>query len=204
MCGSRAATLLKPLVGRRSGKDGGFMGSLAVSEVCWLDGSVALVVRGVVDDATVEHFERRLDSAIGTSRRLVVDLTGCQLASAGLAALVRLERRLRGRPAAPSLVATGVDLLRMLQIVGLTPRFRIYATLDAALHSCRSAAPPLAEFNGAAAARPPRQTGPRGGVEVRHRTRIEGFGPARFSRPVERGGRTVGRRSRAATGAGNE
>jgi hypothetical protein len=87
------------------------MGSLAVSEVCWLDGSVALIVRGVVDDATVEHFERRLDSAIATSRRLVVDLTACQLASAG---------------------------------------------------------------------------------------------PARFSRPIQRGDRAIGRRSRAATGAGNE
>ena len=177
------------------------MGSLAVSEVCWLDGRVALIVRGVVDDATVEHFERRLDSAIGTSRRLVVDLTGCQLASAGLAALVRLERRLRSRPTAPSLVATGVDLLRMLQIVGLTPRFRIYATLDAALHSC---APRLARVNGAAAARPARQPGPKGRGEFRYLTSIQGFGPARFSRPIQRGGRAVGRRSRAATGAGNE
>lgn len=28
------------------------MRSLAVDEVCWLDGSVALIVRGVVDDDT--------------------------------------------------------------------------------------------------------------------------------------------------------
>jgi len=179
------------------------MGSLAVREVCWLDGRVALIVRGVVDDATVEHFERRLDSAIGTSRRLVVDLTGCQLASAGLAALVRFERRLRSCPTAPSLVATGVDLLRMLQIVGLTPRFRIYATLDAALHSCRSAAPPLGRVNGAVA-RPARQPGPKGRGEFRYLSSIEGFGPARFSRPIQPGGRAVGRRSRAPTGAGNE
>jgi anti-sigma B factor antagonist len=175
------------------------MGSLAVSEVCWLDGRVALIVSGVVDDATVEHFERRLDSAIGTSRRLVVDLTGCQLASAGLAALVRFERRLRSCPTAPSLVATGVDLLRMLQIVGLTPRFRIYATLDAALHSCRSAAPPPGGVNGAVA-RPARLPRPKGRGEFRYLTSIEGFGRARFSRPIQPGGRAVGRRSRAATG----
>lgn len=180
------------------------MGSLAVSEVCWLDGSVALIVRGVVDDATVEDFERRLDSAIGTSRRLVVDLTGCQLASAGLAALVRLERRLRSRPAPPSLVATGVDLLRMLQIVGLTSRFRIYATLDAALHSCRSAALPLAGVNGSAATCPSRQPGPRDGAEFRQLTSSEAFGPARFSRPIQRGDGAIRRRSRAVTGAGNE
>ena len=180
------------------------MGSLAVSEVCWLDGSVALIVRGVVDDVTVEHFERRLELAIRTSHRLVVDLTGCQLASAGLAALVRLERRSRSCHGGTTFVATGVDLLRMLQIVGLTSRFRIYATLDAALHSCRSAAPPVAGVNGAAAARRSRQIGLRGGAEVRHLTSIEGFGPARFSRPVRQGGRAIGRRSRAATGAGNE
>ena len=54
------------------------MGSLAFNDVCLLDGGVALIVRGVVDDDTVEDFERRLDSAIGTgSRQLVIDLTAC-------------------------------------------------------------------------------------------------------------------------------
>jgi anti-anti-sigma factor len=131
------------------------MGSLALNEVCWLDGSVAVIARGVVDDDTVEQFERRLDLAIGTRprrtgpRELVIDLTDCQLDSAGLAALIRLQRRSSSRPAT-RLVATGADLLRMLQIVGLTSRFRVYATLDAAHDSCSSAAPATAGVNGAA------------------------------------------------------
>jgi STAS domain-containing protein len=109
------------------------MESLALNDVVCLDGSAALIARGVVDDDTVERFERRIDSAIGIGPgRLVIDLTACRLASAGLAALVRLERR-SGSPAATHLVANGVDQLRMLQIVGLTSRFRIYATLEAAL-----------------------------------------------------------------------
>lgn len=120
------------------------MGPLALNEVCALDGSVAVIVSGVVDDDTVEHFERRLHSAVGTGfDQLVIDLTACRLASAGLAALIRLERRSRTRPAATRLVATGVDQIRMLQILGLTSRFRIYATLDAALRSCRSAVRPV-------------------------------------------------------------
>ena len=176
------------------------MGSLALNEVSWLDGSVALIARGVVDDDTVEHFESRLDSAIGTgSRQLIIDLTACQLASAGLAALMRLQRRSSSRPAATRLVATGVELLRLLRIVGLTSQFPIYATLDAALRSGRSAAPRVAGVNGVAV-RPSKQTGLRGAAEVRHLTSIKDFGAARFSRPVERGGRAIGHGSRAAAG----
>lgn len=106
---------------------------LALNEVGSRDGGVALIVRGVVDDDTVECFERRLDSAarIGFGQ-LVIDLTGCQLASAGLAALIRLQRRSRDCAGATRLVATDVDALRMLEIVGLTWGFRVYPTLAAA------------------------------------------------------------------------
>ena len=118
------------------------MESLALDDVFWLDGSVDLIVRGVVDDDTVERFERGIDSAIGTrSRRLVIDLTACRLTSAGLAALVRLERRSSSRPTATRLVATGVDQLRMLEIVELTSRFRTYETLAAAHNLSRVAGP---------------------------------------------------------------
>jgi anti-anti-sigma factor len=124
------------------------MESLALNDVVWHDGSVALIVRGVVDDDTVERFEQRIDSAIGIDpRRLVIDLTACRLASAGLAALIRLERRSSSRPAVTRLVVNGVDQLRMLHIVGLTSRFRIYATLDAAVHSRRTDARPVAVVN---------------------------------------------------------
>jgi anti-anti-sigma factor len=111
---------------------------LALSEESRLDGSVALRVRGVVDDETVEEFERTIDSALDAEPAdLVLDLSGCRLDSAGLGALVRMQRRLRGRIAFTKLVTTDVDLLRLLQIVGLMSGVRVYASLDAALHSSR-------------------------------------------------------------------
>lgn len=167
------------------------MRSVALNDGWSLDGSVVLSVKGVVDDDTVEDFERGLDVAVGTGfRQLVIDLTACQLASAGLAALIRLHRRSSSRPAATLLVAAGVDQLRMLQIVGLASRFRTYTTVDAALHSCCSVAP-VAAVNGT-------------GTQIRHLTSVDGFGPARSSRPIQRGGRPVLSGSRAATDAGNE
>ena len=144
------------------------MGPLALNEVCWLDGSVALIVSGVVDDDTVESFEKRLDSAAGNgSRQLVIDLTACRLASAGLAALIRLQRRSSSRLDAARLVVTGVDPLRMLEILGLTSRFRIYPTLAAAHRSCRSAP---------TTARRRKQTRSRGGTVVRHLEAVAAIG----------------------------
>lgn len=109
------------------------MGSLSVREVSRSDGSVALIARGVVDDDTVEQFEQTLE-AVGTAfERLVIDLSACQLASAGLGALIRLQRRLQDRAEAALLVATDVDLIWTLRVVGLTYWFRVFETLEAAL-----------------------------------------------------------------------
>jgi anti-anti-sigma factor len=111
---------------------------LALDEESRVDGSVALRVRGVVDDETVEEFERTIHSALDAEPAdLVLDLSGCRLDSAGLAALVRMQRRPRGRAAFTKLVTTDVDLLRLLQIVGLMSGVRVYASLDAARHSTR-------------------------------------------------------------------
>ena len=113
---------------------------LALAEEARQDGSVALTVHGTVDDETVEEFERGLDSALGVQPdRLVLDLSDCRLDSAGLAALVRVQRRFCDRPSITHLVATDQDLLRLLQIVGLMSRFRVFASLDAALHAYRAA-----------------------------------------------------------------
>ena len=110
------------------------MGSLSVRQVFSRDGSVALIARGVVDDDTVEQFERTLDQITDTAfERLVIDLTACQLASAGLGALIRLQRRLQSRAEAALLVATDVDLIWTLRVVGLTYWFRVCDTLEAAL-----------------------------------------------------------------------
>ncbi len=113
-----------------------FLGSLTLSEVSYRGGGIALVAEGTVDDRTVEHFEHALDSAVGASRELlVVDLTGCRLASAGLAALIRLHRSDERRPEKTFLIATDVDLLWTLHVVGLTYWCEVFATLDAALES---------------------------------------------------------------------
>lgn len=117
------------------------MGLLSLGEVSCRNGSVALVADGVVDDHTVEQFEQALDSAICTGQpQLVIDLTDCQLASAGLAALIRLQRCEERRPETTLLVVNDVDLLWTLQVVGLTYWCRVFATLDAALASCSPAA----------------------------------------------------------------
>ncbi len=118
---------------------------LALAEETRVDGSTALLVHGVVDDDTVEQFETSLDAAVSTeSGHLILDLTGCRLDSAGLSALVRMQRRVHQRTAFTRLVATDVDLLRLMQIVGLLTGVKVYATLDAARRSCRMDGRPLA------------------------------------------------------------
>ena len=116
------------------------MSTLEIHDLSWPDGSVALVVRGVVDDDTVEAFESELTSAIGIGRRQpVIDLTGCRLETAGLGALIRLQRRAAGQRQATPLVTPQPDV-RLRRIVALTTMFRLHPTLDAALRSSGSAA----------------------------------------------------------------
>jgi anti-anti-sigma factor len=109
------------------------MGSLALNEVRKSDGDFVLTVSGIVDDATVEYFEQGLARAGGAgSGQVIVDLTACWLDSAGLAALVRLQRRSNGRSAQTCLLVRDVELLKMLQLVGLTSHFPTFLTSDAA------------------------------------------------------------------------
>jgi anti-anti-sigma factor len=137
------------------------MGSLALNQVRRLDGTLVLVVSGIVDDATVESFEQGLDRATDApSRQTIVDLTACRLDSAGLAALVRLRRRSNGHSAKTRLVVPDVETFWMLQITGLTSQFPTYPTMDEAL--CLPSAASLRVFR----VRPTRRGGPRGGVEV--------------------------------------
>ena len=139
------------------------MGSLAVHQVRRLDGSLVLRVSGIVDDATVECFEKGLDRATATgSRQLIIDLTTCRLDSAGLAALVRLRRRRGSRSAETRLVAPDAELFRMLEIIGLTTQFPTYPTMDAALPS----PPPVDWGRLALALRVSRRDGPRRDGEI--------------------------------------
>ena len=130
------------------------MGLLALRQVRRLDGSLVLSVRGIVDDATVECFEKGLDRATATgSRQVIIDLTTCRLDSAGLAALVRLWRRSGRRSAQMRLVASDDALFRMLEIIGLTSQFPTYPSMDAALPSLPAAPTPIAPGRKAVAMR---------------------------------------------------
>ena len=152
------------------------MGSLALRQVRRLDGSLVLGVRGIVDDATVECFEKGLDRATATgSRQVIIDLTTCRLDSAGLAALVRLWRRSGRRSAQMRLVAPDATLFRMLEIIGLTSQFPTYPSMDAALPS----PPPVDWGRVALALRVSRRAGPR----------LVGLAPTHssFDRPGRRG-----------------
>lgn len=134
------------------------MGSLALRQVRRLDGSLVLSVRGTVDDATVECFEKGLDRATATgSRQVIIDLTTCRLDSAGLAALVRLWRRSGRRSAQMRLVASDDALFRMLEIIGLTSQFPTYPSMDAALPSLPADPSPAARGRKAVAMRPSRR-----------------------------------------------
>ena len=96
------------------------MGLLALNEIVRLDGSRVLVVNGRVDDFSVACFEKGLDHASeGRFRRLIIDLTACQLDSAGLAALIRLKRRANGHAAGIGLVVPDGHVYKMLQVTGL-------------------------------------------------------------------------------------
>ena len=145
------------------------MGSLALRQVRRLDGSLVLGVRGIVDDATVECFEKGLDR------------TTCRLDSAGLAALVRLWRRSGRRSAQMRLVAPDATLFRMLEIIGLTSQFPTYPSMDAALPSPPAALSPVAWGRKAGATRPARRVRPRRSGEIWPRctpylTRMDGAG----------------------------
>ena len=162
------------------------MGSLALNEVHRPDGGLVVMVRGIVDDATVECFERGLDRATGAgSRQVIVDLSACRLDSAGFAALIRLWRRSTVRARATRLVVPDVSLFRMLQIVGLTSQFPTFRTMDAALPSpipCRAAV----------ATRSSRLAGQRGDGDARRISRLTSLGGAAFPfRAAQRGVRAV-------------
>jgi anti-anti-sigma factor len=156
------------------------MGSLALNEVRRLDGSLVLGVSGIVDDATVECFEKGLDGAMAIgSRQVIIDLTACRLDSAGLAALVRLWRRSGRRSSQMRLVAPDAALFRMLEIIGLTWQFSTYPSMDAALPSSPPVLSPVAWGRRAVAMRPSRRARPRGDGEIwprctSHLTSVDG------------------------------
>ena len=168
------------------------MGSLAVNERRRFDGSLVLTVGGIVDDRTVECFEKALDRVTDAGPYpVIVDLTACRLDSAGLAALVRLWRRSRGGFAVARLVVPDFASFRMLQLLGLTSQFETYRTMDAALR-LRSATPSRERSKRMVARRPAMPTGPRDGAIRPRRTPSTNLDGAAFPfRAVQRTMRAV-------------
>ena len=125
------------------------MAALEITDLSWPDGSVALIVTGVVADDTAGAFGRALDSAIGIGiRPPLIDLTDCQLDSPGLAALIRLQHRSSSQRGATPLVAPNPDA-RLRRVVVLTTR--CFASTRRSMPPCSQ---PARSFEPAKVARP--------------------------------------------------
>jgi hypothetical protein len=113
------------------------MARLLLNDICWPDGDVGLIARGAVDDCTVASFETELARAISTAPvNLLIDVSECELASAGLAALLHLRS---GRVTTVVLVASCPAMVGLLRIAGVASRYRIYSTLEVARDACHNA-----------------------------------------------------------------
>jgi hypothetical protein len=112
------------------------MPRLLLNEICWPDGSLGLIARGVVDDQTIAAFETELTRALSTTPvNLLIDVTECELAAAGLAALLHLESHHVPKVV---LIATEPAMLGILRIAGVASRYRIYPTIERAFDACRA------------------------------------------------------------------
>src|SRR5260221_5690542 len=112
------------------------MARLLLNEICWPDGDLGLIARGVVDDGRVAAFEAELARGISTTPlNLLIDVSECDLASAGLAALLHLRLR---RVTTVVLIATSPAMLSILRIAGVASKYRIYPTLEVARDACHT------------------------------------------------------------------
>jgi anti-sigma B factor antagonist len=106
-------------------------GSVALEQV---PEGVVLVVRGALDLSLAPRLRRTVERAVRLRPALLVlDLTGVTfLASAGMAELVRANRRLRGELPV-RVVAAGRLVLRPLELTRLTDELTIHPSLVDAL-----------------------------------------------------------------------
>lgn len=104
-------------------------------EVSEKDGFVVLSVKGEVDVATAPPLRQRLIALVDDGwKRIVVDLEGVDfLDSTGLGVLVSVLKRLRTNEGDLLLVCTRRQVLKVLEITGLTSVFSIFETLDDAV-----------------------------------------------------------------------
>ena len=100
------------------------------------DGVAVLALRGELDVTGGPGLQQALLDAIGEQRgrRVIVDLEGVDLIdSAGLGVLLGGLERARTNDGDLVLVATGKNVLRVLELTRLTRVFNIYSTRAAAL-----------------------------------------------------------------------
>ena len=98
-------------------------------------GDVAvLALHGDIDLNTAPSLRLALMEAIDAGKRIVVDLEGVDfIDSAGLGVLLGGHERANGAGGELVLVATGRNVLRVLELTGLTRVFELHASPAAAL-----------------------------------------------------------------------
>ena len=99
------------------------------------DGLAVLSVLGEIDVATAPPLRQRLIGLVDDGwKRIVVDLEGVDfLDSTGLGVLVSVLKRLRTNGGDLLLVCTRSQVLKVLEITGLTNVFPIFETVEAAV-----------------------------------------------------------------------
>jgi anti-anti-sigma factor len=98
-------------------------------------GCTIATLEGDVDIATVGALRERLLGVLSAGARLlVIDVSGVSFCDvAGLAMLIGVQRRARGRGITVRLAAPRPQMAKLLRVTGLDRSFTIGATLDDAL-----------------------------------------------------------------------
>ena len=98
-------------------------------------GCTIATLEGDLDIATVAALRERLLGVLGPcARLLVIDVSGLSFCDvAGLAMLIGVQRRGRGRGITVRLAAPRPQMAKLLRVTGLDRSFTICATLDDAL-----------------------------------------------------------------------
>lgn len=93
-------------------------------------GVAVVEVSGEVDLATIDRVEEVLAEAVGTGRRVVVDLSACDfIDSSGLRALVTARGSAEESGGSLALVTQDAGILRVLSVAALDRVLEIHATL---------------------------------------------------------------------------
>lgn len=104
---------------------------MEVSEYCYL-GVPVVEVRGEVDHSTCDDFVEICIRALGTGKKVALDLADCPyMDSGGISVLLSLLKLVRPEGAV-AVISPDSNLLRILEMVGLTldRSFRVLSSRD--------------------------------------------------------------------------